>query len=144
MLKPVITWHIIEEDETMQENEYYLGSYSPNEEIQLSFQVWNNRYGQIEAETIDNARLAIYFETFEDNAILNYCTVSVNEGEFSKPEIDVNKATLYIGELNGTINNGSATDKNRTHFKNVTLKFTNLPSNLKNGLKNLFIDIELD
>ena len=35
-----ITWYILEDEEYIQDDEYYLGSFSPDSEIQLKVQVW--------------------------------------------------------------------------------------------------------
>lgn len=142
MEQPIINWFIIEDDEQTQQEEYYLGSFNSNAEISLQLQIWNNRYGTKYAQSISNAKLVLFFETLEDSALLNYCTVNTEEGGDMKPNMELNKASIYIGELNGDPNNGVDSDKNKNHFKNVTITFKNFPSNLKEGLKNLFIDIQ--
>lgn len=142
MNQPTISWFIIEDDEQVQEEEYYLGSFNSNTNIELKLQIWNNRYGIEDVESIKNAKLILYFETIEDNTLLNFCTV---ENEFDgevKPTIELNKASIYLGELNGEANNGIDNEKNTNHFKNVTIRFKDFPANLKEGLKNLFVDIQ--
>lgn len=144
MSLPNITWHISEDGDYIQDTEYYLGSFNSESTIQLNVQVWNNRYGQKSIDSIKDARLAIYFENAEDSILFNYCTISVEEGSAIKPEIELNKVVVNIGELSGEPNNGIANDKNRINYKNIRISFENFPRNLKNGIKNMFLDIEID
>lgn len=141
---PIISWHILEDTDYIQDTEYYLGSFNPQSIIKLNVQIWNNRYGQTEVMTLDNARLCIYFETMEDGALLNYCSIGVNNDSPITPTVELNRATLEIGRLSGESNNGISNDKNRTNYKNVSIEFKGLPSNLRNGLKNMFLDIEIN
>lgn len=144
MNQPSISWYIKEDDDYVQDNDYYLGSFSSSSDILIKIQVWNNRYGNESVEDIENARLSIYFDTVEDSSLLQYCTISINNDEFIKPEIYLNRATINIGTLLGTFNSGMDNEKNIDNYKNIIIKFSNMPTNLKNGLKNLFLDIEFD
>ena len=144
MNQPSISWYIKEDDDYIQDNDYYLGSFSSSSDILMKIQVWNNRYGNESVEDIENARLSIYFDTVEDSSLLQYCTISINNDEFIKPEIYLNRATINIGTLLGTFNSGMDNEKNIDDYKNIIVKFSNMPTNLKNGLKNLFLDIEFD
>lgn len=144
MNQPSISWYIKEDDDYIQDNDYYLGSFSSSSDILMKVQVWNNRYGNESVEDIENARLSIYFDTVEDSSLLQYCTISINNDEFIQPEIYLNRATINIGTLLGTFNSGMDNEKNIGNYKNIIIKFSNMPTNLKNGLKNLFLDIEFD
>lgn len=144
MDRPNISWYLIDDGEQVQTDEYYLGSFNSSDEIKLNVQVWNNRYGIKSIESIRDAKLSIYFETIDDGAILNYCEINVENSGPIKPDIAVNKVLVNIGELDGSANNGIEGDKNKTHFKNIEITFKNLPSNLKEGLKNMYLDIEFD
>lgn len=139
-----ITWYILEDEEYIQDDEYYLGSFSPDSEIQLKVQVWNNRYGKNNVESISNARLAIYFDSIEDSMLLEYCTVSINDNNFTKIPAMFGKGIIDIGLLSGNSNNGMDIIDNIYNFKNITVSFKGFPTNLKNGIKNMFLDIELD
>lgn len=139
-----ITWYILEDEEYIQDDEYYLGSFSPDSEIQLKVQVWNNRYGKNNVESIPNARLAIYFDSIEDSMLLEYCTVSINDNNLTKIPVMFGKGIIDIGLLSGNSNNGMDIIDNTYNFKNITISFKGFPTNLKNGIKNMFLDIELD
>lgn len=139
-----ITWYILEDEEYIQDDEYYLGSFSPDSEIQLKVQVWNNRYGKNNVESIPNARLAIYFDSIEDSMLLEYCTVSINDNNLTKIPVMFGKGIIDIGLLSGNSNNGMDIIDNIYNFKNISISFKGFPTNLKNGIKNMFLDIELD
>ena len=143
MSLPKITWHILEEEDYVQENEYYLGSFNTNDTISFEVQVWNNRYGQNNVDSIDNATLALYFENIEDSVLLNYCKVSVDSSSFEPLDIEVERGTINIGKLYGGSNNGIANESTKYNYKNIKIEFKNLPYNLKNNLKNMFLDIEI-
>ena len=139
-----ITWYILEDEEYIQDDEYYLGSFSPDSEIQLKVQVWNNRYGKNNVESIPNARLAIYFDSIEDSMLLEYCTVSINDNNFTKIPVMFGKGIIDIGLLSGNSNNGMDIIDNIYNFKNISKSFIGFPTYLKKGIKNMFLDIELD
>lgn len=141
---PKITWYILEDEDYIQDDEYYLGSFSPDTEIKLNVQVWNNRYGKSNVDSISNARLAIYFESVEDSMLLNYCSIAINDDNFTNVPVMFNKGIVDIGLLSGNSNNGMDTVDNVYNFKNISISFKNFPTNLKNGIKNMFLDIELD
>ena len=144
MNKPNISWYISEENDYIQDNEYYLGSFSQESEIKMNVQVWNNRYVKTHVDSIQNARLAIYFDSIEDNTLLQYCSVSVEDKHFPEIPVIFNKGVIDIGLLSGDSNNGLDSVDNHYNFKNITIIFKNLPNNLKNGLKNMFLDIEIN
>lgn len=139
-----ISWYILEDEDYIQDNEFYLGSFSPDTEINFKIQVWNNRYGKSNVESIPNARLAIYFDSIEDSVLLKYCSVSISGDEHVKIPIMSNKGILDIGLLSGNSNNGLDSMDNMYNFKNIEVMFKGFPSNLKNGIKNMYLDIEMD
>lgn len=144
MDSPKITWYILENEDYIQDPDYYLGSYTTDSTISINVQVWNNRYGQKASQSIENARLSIYFENIENSILLQYCEVNVNNNFNVTPDIEVGRGTAYIGELYGSANNGIANEENRNNYKNINITFKNLPYNLINGIKNMFLDIEID
>ena len=144
MANPIISWYVKEQESFIQEDEYYLGSFTSDSEINITVQVWNNRYGSKSVDNITDARLAIYFDTIEDSSLLEYCTISVNDSVYGALETELQRGIFSIGELSGNYNDGSEQAPNDINFKNIKIKFSNFPGNLKNGLKNMFLDIEFD
>ena len=144
MDNPIISWYIYDNDEYIQEEDYYLGSYNSNSQIQLNIQVWNNRYGSKEVETIKDTRFVVFFDNIEDAALLKYCSISIDNSSFIEPEIELDRAIFNIGELSGQINDGLETDNNKINYKNICLLFSDFDGILKNGLKNMYLDIEIN
>lgn len=144
MNDPNITWNIYDvySENYIQENDYYLGSYTPKSIINIKLQVWNNKFGTEEVKSIDNANLIIYFENAEDNMLLNYCTVTVDNIE-KELNLETTKGICSLGQLSGKVNNGLSDITNMDNYKEITITFSNLPDNLKNGLKNIFLDISI-
>lgn len=136
-----INWFIFNADEYIQDTDLYLGSFTQNSAIEITMQIWNNRYGSEEVESIENARLCMKFDTLEDSALFNYCTVKVNNTS-KELSIIANKAIIDIGTLSGQINDGIDNSHNKDNYKEVTIRFSDFPTSLKNGLKNLFFNIE--
>lgn len=144
MSLPNISWHIYEDSDYVQDPEYYLGSFNPESTITLDVQIWNNRYGQKTIQSLSDARLCIYFENIEDSSLLKYCSISINNDSPIIPEVELNKTSTSIGMLSGEPNNGVANDKNRVNYKNVKIEFKDFPHNLRSGIKNMFLDIEIN
>ena len=76
--------------------------------------------------------------------LLEYCTVSINDNNFTKIPVMFGKGIIDIGLLSGNSNNGMDIIDNIYNFKNISISFKGFPTNLKNGIKNMFLDIELD
>lgn len=144
MSLPKITWYIKENNSYVQDSDYYLGSFSPKSNISLDVQIWNNRYGQEAVDSLEDARLVMYFENIENSILLNYCDITIDNNYTVKPKIEIGKGLINIGKLTGKTNNGIANEENIDNFKNITITFKDLPDNLMNGLKNMFLDIEID
>lgn len=140
--KPIISWHIKENDSIMEYEDYYSGSYVPGDTIRMEIQVWNNRNGLSDAVDIDNAYLSIAFEKAEDNMILNFLKVDVEDTGFKKPELEIERAEIELGILSGHKNDGIANTNNKDNYKNISIEITNLPANLKSGLRNMLFNIE--
>lgn len=143
MNKANIDWFILDSDEYIQDTELYLGSFTSDSSIEIIIQIWNNRYGLEEVESIENARLSMKFDSFEDSTLFNYCSVKVNNSDVDL-DLIANKAIINIGSLSGQINDGIDNAGNRDNYKDIIIKFSNFPSSLKNGLKNLYLNIEND
>jgi hypothetical protein len=143
MNSPQITWYIVEPDNSLVPyDDFYAGSYRPSETVELNLQVWNNRWGQENVQNAVSCRLAIYFDTIEDSALLNLCSVKINNGTTRQLTITAGKGVVDIGTLYGFSNNGTVNTKD--NFCSVVLAFGPLPQNMKDGLKNMFVDLQFE
>ena len=136
-----ISWFILDAEEYTQESDVYIGSYSHNETISIKCQLWNNRYGTTHIESVENATLGILFESIEDSYMLNYCSVTIDNGEEIKPTIEIDRGLIEIGLISGDSNNGEDSISNKNNYYDIEIKFKNVPSNIKKGLKSLYVDI---
>lgn len=140
---PVLSWYIKENDETYScTNSYYAGSCIPNQDFVIQIQIWNNRWNiQNDVDNINNAKLILTFEHAEDSILFQLCEIKIDDNNYIKPTIEtINKATVNIGTIYGTKNAGTISDKD--NYKNISIKFSNVPNNFNEGLKSLFIDID--
>ena len=126
-------------------NEIYGGTYTINDPIQIDLRIWNNRYGTTTVDDLENFVLNIYFDKYEDGALLNFVTVERNGIEEVPITINGNIATaMFLNEviIKGTPNNG--TEDNIDNYIDLTITFnvTAPTFSLKdNDLKSLLIDI---
>lgn len=145
MTSPNISWYVLESYDN--EFEYVPkkkheeeDSLMPGDTMHISLQVWNNRNGSEDVADAQDARIVLYFKNYEDNFLLNLCSLKVGDGEYEKVSIDVDRGYFELGTIYGKSNNGS--ELNTENFFNVELKVGPIPSNVKSELKNLILDIE--
>lgn len=140
MKTPDISWYITDEF-TAVNKDYFCGTYSPNlTDFSIKLQVWNNKFGQEEAQTIDEPLLKLTFTNIEDTKLLEYCTVTIDNNTPTNLDIVDNIGSILLGRpLEGAINNGEDTMNN--NYCDIVLTFT-LNKNMKNGLKNLIVDLQ--
>lgn len=143
MINPQISWFVIEDDTPTPYEEYYAGSYRPDESVEIHMQLWNNRWGQEEAENVTQGRLAVFFDSIEDSYLLGLCSIKIDSNDFVPLTINSGRGRVAIDRvLSGSSNTGSS---NATgNYVNVVLKFGPVTAGIRNSLKNLYIDLEFD
>ena len=96
MNDPIITWYAKLDNDTEfnKTNEIYAGSYTKENSINVNMQIWNNRWGTEDVQSLNNFNINIYFDKEEDFILLDYCTVVLNKTEI----LTINK-TDKIGVL---------------------------------------------
>lgn len=145
MIAPKITWYVLEDVNGIYEyspkrTHDLEGSYAPNDIVKVKIQLWNNRLGIEDVQDATNAKLCVFFKNYEDNYMLKLCKVKFNNEEAKALNIDMDRGTIDLGNLSGRANNGS--DLNIDNYIEFELIIGPLPSNLKNELKGLVLDIE--
>jgi hypothetical protein len=140
-----LSWFVKEPDNTYNAyTEYYAGTCNSNSDFIIDVDLWNNRWNTKEdIDDATNTKLTISFENVEDSIMLQLCTVSINGGTFEVPNIStLNKGIVDLGTISGAKNNGN--DNNSYNHKKIIIKFSNIPSNLKDGLKSMFLNVQFD
>lgn len=145
MLNANIGWFVKEQDDVfVAHTDYYAGSTIPDEEFNLEVELWNNRWNTDEdAADIKNAKLVISFANAEDSILLSLCEVKVNTGTYNTVDCnEINRGLVELGTISGAKNNGS--ESNTDNYKSIAIRFSKIPSNLTNGLKSMFLDVQYD
>jgi hypothetical protein len=143
MKDPQISWYVLEDEILTPYEEYYAGSYRPNDVLEIQMNVWNNRWGQETVKDVQQGTIAVYFDTIEDSYLLNLCSISIDNGDFKALTITSNRGCISLGKiLFGEANVGSANSKD--NYAKITLKFGPVTDGMKNSLKNLYVDLEFD
>lgn len=140
-----VSWYIKEPDDTyIACTEYFAGSCNSKEDFILYLDLWNNRWNNKEdVDDMVDAKLVISFLNAEDSILLSLCTVQIEDNDFVKVEtMDLNKGVVNIGTISGQKNNGN--ENNIYNHKKIIIKFSNIPNNLRDGLKSMFLDVQFD
>ena len=144
--KPQITWFIYDKDSKtyLEEKEYYAGTYNQENDLEVFFMIWNNRYGTTTVEDLRDFSISVSFDDAEDMALLNYCVFMVNNAQYITPTVVGNQSVIKIPEsivLSGAVNDG--TEASTDNY--MTLKFVlSVPEKIKikmNDLKGITFDI---
>jgi hypothetical protein len=143
MKDPQISWYVLEDEVLTPYEEYYAGSYRPNDTFEITMYVWNNRWGQEVAKDVQQGTIAVYFDTIEDAYLLNLCSISIDDSDFKSLTITSNRGRVGLGRvLFGETNVGSSSAKN--NYAKIILKFGPITDGIRNSLKNLYVDLEFD
>lgn len=141
MNSPKFTWFIQnEEDNFIASNSYTAeGSYIPGEYLIRNIQIWNNYNGNEDIEDANDLNIVFAFRCYEDNFLLNLIEISVEDEEYKKLNIDMDRGFIPIGMLTGNSNTGQA---NSSNCKNIKIKIGPVPENIKTDLKTLIFYLE--
>lgn len=147
MLTPKLKWYVLEDidgsyEYSPKKTHDMEGSYAPSDTLNLKVQLWNNRLGTEDVQSINNAKLCVFFKNYEDNYLLKLCKVKIKNKEAKELEIDMDRGLIDIGHISGSANNGS--DLNVDNYVEFELLIGPLPSNLKSELKGLILDVEYE
>lgn len=126
------------------DNDVYAGTYTEGHPIIVDLQLWNNRWGTVDVDPLSDFYINIYFKNIEDSALLDYCTVILNNSENLSMTRSGNRMTLIFPKpvtLSGVKNDGTSKN-NPNHFINLQFIFQADGADLKdNDLKALFFEI---
>ncbi len=138
MANAQISWFIKENGNTVPYDEFYAGTYGPNEVMEVHIQIWNNRWGQTAVNDAAGLKLAMMFENIEDNSLLKLCQIKVGNGLFIAPTEEEDRFVLATDEtISGASNNGA--ESNVNNYVDIVIKFGPIKNGIRNNLKNMII-----
>lgn len=143
---PVITWYSKIGDETYEPgSERYAGNYTKEAKISVDLQIWNNRWGTEDVESLSDFSLNLYFDCLEDAALLQCCRLILGGNEELPLIVSRQKATVTFPEtvtLSGLKNDGSSKNS-KANYIEMTFEFdVGEDYQIKeNDLKTLFFEI---
>jgi len=145
MQDPKITWYVKNATDKAftQEETFYAGSYNKQVDMELIFEIWNNRYGLQKVSDLKNFNITIGFDHYEDSALLQYCFFE-KDGRELDSTIDDGIMTVIIPS--SVVISGKENDGSKQHTDNyIQIKMRlAIPDNVTikpNDLKTMFFDI---
>ena len=142
-----LQWYVRKTTETkfFPRDEVFAGTYNGSEPLRISTRLWNNRYGETSVDSLENFNIKIYFDNDEDQTLLKYCTVIINEKEQIPLEI-TNKYGLIVMDqdtsVSGAANNG-VEEENKENYLTIDLSF-DVPEEIRlkeQDIKNIYFEI---
>lgn len=133
MARPILTWLVQDEDNSFNVYKSYTepGSLQPGDVLEKNIRIYNGYGGQV-VENSYNTKLIIAFKDYESNFLLNLFEVKVNDGEFEKLEIDIDRGSVNLGTIY------------KNEYVDVKIKIGPIPENINNGLKSVIFYLEND
>lgn len=135
-----VEFYVLEEDTYAPKKEHNMGNYDGSNYLTTKFQIWNNRYGEVDEATIKTPSLYFYYKNVEDNNLLGFYSIKV-DGVFTDFVIQGNKGVLNINRnLLGIANDGA--DTNTKNYVTIEMIFNPNGATLKNNdLKELYLEL---
>lgn len=143
-MNPILTWFVVEGEMYKPKAIYNAGMVNNNEMFIVNLQVWNNRWGIDDVESIDNPVMNIYCDNIEDSFLLDNIKIIIDEYEIGSVVNREEFLSVLLGKkLSGSKNNGDETDRNNNeNFINIRLEIDLRNRNIKdNDLKSLYFEI---
>lgn len=139
-MEPLIAWFVKKDGEHMPATEHYAGTYTPSNKIRAEFRVWNNKGGKDDLPPIKGVLLMFYFDTVEDNALLEYCNIVI-DGIVTEKEIVGKKGYVACRrDLDGIHNDGA--EDNTDNYMDIVFEFDAGENRIKaNDLKNMYFEL---
>lgn len=133
MARPILTWFVQDDDNSYNVYKSYSepGSIQPGDTLEKNIRIYNGYGGQI-VDNSYNTKLIIAFKDYESNFLLNLFEVKVNDGEFEKLEIDIDKGSVNLGTIY------------KNEYVDIKIKIGPIPENINNGLKSVIFYLEND
>ena len=116
MDKPKISWFakLAKEEKYSGGNELFMGSSTPDNDLEVDVQLWNNRWGEVAVEKLEDFQIVASFADYEDASLLSCLSAKYNNQQIPVTVDQVAKRAMLMFpitlNLSGEPNNGSSVD----------------------------------
>ena len=133
LLKPIFTWLVQNDNDDYEACKKYTepGALQVGDELVKNIRIYNG-YGGVQVENSYNTKLVIAFKNYEDNFLLNLIEVKVNDSDYEKLEIDIDRGSVSLGTIY------------KNSFVDIKIKIGPIPENINSGLKSVIFYLEND
>ena len=143
----ILSWYTKLENESnyAPTQEKFIGTYTALTPLKVNIQLWNNRYGEEDADDLKNFSLRLGFRSFEDSALLDKAQLTLASGQILPEQIMGDKKIFILPNnviISGRKNNGEV-NENEDNFISFVLEF-NLDTKIQlkeNDLKDMYLEV---
>ena len=143
----ILSWYTKLENESnyAPTQEKFIGTYTALTPLKVNIQLWNNRYGEEDADDLKNFSLRLGFRSFEDSALLDKAQLTLASGQILPGQITGDKKIFILPNnviISGRKNNGEV-NENEDNFISFVLEF-NLDTKIQlkeNDLKDMYLEV---
>jgi len=143
----ILSWYTKLENESnyAPTQEKFIGTYTALTPLKVNIQLWNNRYGEEDADDLKNFSLRLGFRSFEDSALLDKAQLMLASGQILPGQITGDKKIFILPNnviISGRKNNGEV-NENEDNFISFVLEF-NLDTKIQlkeNDLKDMYLEV---
>lgn len=139
-----ITWYVKENNSLTGKEEHHAGTFGKNDNLELEFQVWNNRWGVEEVDALKSPVLSFSFMHYEDSSLIDLCEIYVDGTSMPVMKKDGVGTVLLGREIKGLINDGDPDSSvNKQNYMNAKLVIKMSGKDIKeNDLKRMYFEVK--
>ena len=133
LLKPIFTWLVQNDNDDYEACKKYTepGALQVGDELVKNIRIYNG-YGGVQVENSYNTKLVIAFKNYEDNFLLNLIEVKVNDSDYEKLEIDIDRGVINIGDIY------------KNSYVDLKVKLGPIQENISTSFKSMVLYLEND
>lgn len=139
-----ITWYVKENNILTGKEEHHAGTFGKNDDLELDFQIWNNRWGIEEVPTLKSPVLSFSFMHYEDSSFIDLCEIHI-DGKSMPVMKKEGTGTVMLGrEIVGTPNDGDPdSSANKMNYIDIKLVVKMSGKDIKeNDLKRMYFEVK--
>lgn len=130
MAIPVFSWFVQEDEQfNIYKNYTQPGSLKTGEELIKNIRIYNG-YGGQEVENSYDTKLVVSFKKYEDNFLLNLFEIKINDSDYQKLNVDIDRATIDLGTIY------------KNSYIDLKIKIGPIPENIISSLKSVIFYLE--